>query len=31
MFEAMFEELGGMRKRTVKLVRNSRPYMHFST
>jgi hypothetical protein len=30
MFETMLEESGGMRKRTVKLVRNSHPYIHFT-
>lgn len=31
MSETMLEELGGMRKQTVKLVRNSHPYIHFYT
>jgi len=31
MFETMLEELGGMRKRTVKLGRNSHPYIQFYT
>ena len=31
MFETMLEELGEVRKRTVKLVRSSPPYIHFYT